>query len=64
MGRDREKYKLAIIVEGRDEYEQEAQQWFLDALEMAKKRKKSKVRTISKPKTGDRKFDKFIIILD
>ena len=62
MGRDREKYKLAIIVEGREEYEQEAQQLFIDALAMAES-KKPPLKTIAKPKTGDRKFDKFIIIL-
>lgn len=63
MGRDRKKYRSAVIFEGRDEASITAQREFNLFVEDYVKRTGVIPKTVVSPKSGEQKFDEFIVIL-
>lgn len=63
MGRDRKKYRSAVIFEGRDEASLTAQREFDLYVEDYTKRTGIEPKTYVNHKTGAQKFDEFIVIL-
>ena len=63
MGRDRMKYQNMVIFRGRGDNSALAQIEFLNYVKYYKERTGEKPKTEVRPKSGERKFDEFIVIL-
>ena len=65
MARDREKFKYAVRLMFQEDFAEQAERDFIEFVDFLNERNSedTQVKTIVKPRTGERKYGEFLIIV-